>query len=163
MLSLQVADGSFKEIRPYKPAFITSPPITVKHRLARHTVVYGPYTSLDALEDDMLPYNPSDGKTFSDNLYKFHLTSESRVMNPLHDPESKHQVYGADQSQYYEKQGKANQNTAAPLLKQLLESMCNRNKKNTPAFKELTKLLEQLEVGSTTSFVGFKSLHVHLN
>lgn len=142
---LQVKDGTVKEFPPYKPSFRMSPPFKVQIDLATHTAVYGPHTSLNALEDEDFPYNSGDGVKFAYQLYHWNLTYHSRVMNPLKDPESKHEVYGSEQSQYFEA-NKSNQAAAAALSRQLLLTMCGKGKQaDVPAFQRLVKMLDDMQ------------------
>ena len=126
-------------VEPKAPSFPVSPQITVRIGQAEHAVVYGPYHSPDD-QHSLFPYAHDAGQKFHSKKYLFHLASNSRIMNPLHDPKTSDN--GNNRADYFARQ-KVNQKSASSIQKQILETMCGGSMaEETPElFGELQKLL----------------------
>lgn len=152
--------GVRKPIAPYKSPFAVSPPLKVSVGNATHTVVYGPFQSLDKLEREGVPYNKKDGNRFYNENYRLFLASNSRVMNPLHNPPSMNEYYGSSKQDYFGKKLASGQKAGAQLTAMLLASMCGQGvtSKMPREYSALQKLLDKYQARPPWS----KALHGHI-
>ena len=147
---MQVQGGVHKPIKPYKPSFAVSPPLKVNVGNATHTVVYGPFQSPKKLHHEGVPYNKKDGPHFYNENYRLFLASNSRIMNPLHNPPSMNEYYDSTKQDYFGKKLASGQRSGAQLTTMLLATMCGQDvtPKMPREFIALQKLLDKYKASS---------------